>query len=535
MAKRGLGNLSQKVLDFLNDHADTDLNLGGLVKHCLKYLSLIFLTFCAGLPVVWGADPTGTIVGNVSDPSGAAIVGAKVAATNIDTGLSRETTTATDGGYVFPLLPVGFYAVQVEAPGFERYAQRGIEVRTDQSSTVPIKLTIGSSKQAVTVQANAEMVQTQSGALSEVVTQQNIIELPLNGRNAAALVLLTPGTADTTAGNFSGCQDTIQSASYPGSQAVASNGARTDMVNYNLDGGSNEDPYTNTNNPFPNPDALEEFSVQTNSFSAEYGRGSGAIVNVVTRSGTNEFHGSAFDFLRNGDLNAKNFFASQVDQLKRNQFGGSLGGPIIKDKLFFFGSYQGTQSRDVSYGNAAVVPTTAERNGDFSSIGRQLVNPFTGTPFANNQIPTSDFVPASVKIMSLLPTPSPSGLTYYSLPDNEHENQFMTRADYDLSKHRIYGRYFYSRYGKDPVVGSSNILTSSRGFDLFDQGAAASDTYTIAPNLLNSLIFSYNRNDGTVVSGAPFSLASLGIPIASTTPPELAITEIGRASCRERV
>jgi hypothetical protein len=493
------------------------------LRSMLKVVVVCFLP-----AAVWAADPTGTLAGNVSDPSGAAVVGAKVVATNINTGLRRDTTSAADGGYLFPLLPVGLYSIGVEAPGFERYEQRGIELQTDQSATVPITLKIGSSSQAVTVLANAEMVQTQSGALSQVINRQNIVELPLNGRNAATLILLTPGTADTHVGNFSACSDTVQSTSYPGAQSVSANGARTDMVNYNLDGGSNEDPYTNVNNPFPNPDALEEFSVQTNSYSAEYGRGSGAIVNVVTRSGTNDFHGSAFDFIRNGDLNARNFFAAEPDQLKRNQFGGSIGGPILKNKLFFFGSYQGTQSRDVTEGNSATVPTAAELSGNFSSIGSQLVNPLTQAPYPNNQIPTSSFAPASVKILSLLPSAtSPSGVVYYGLPDNEHENQFLTRADYDLSKHRIYGRYFYSRYGTDAVIGSQNILTSNRGFDLFDQGAAVGDTYTISPKVLNSAIFSYNRNDGTVTSGAPFSLASLGIPIASTTPPELAISVSG--------
>src|SRR5205085_1517055 len=215
------------------------------------------------------------------------------------------------------------------------------------------------------------------------------------GRNAAALVLLAPGTADLQAGNARGRGDTQQTATYPGAQSITSNGARADDINYNLDGGSNQDHYTNVNNPFPNPDALEEFSVQTNSYSAEYGRGSGAIVNVVTKSGTNDFHGSAFDFLRNGDLNARNFFAPAADQLKRNQFGGSIGGPILKNKLFFFGAYQGTQSRNVTQANSATVPTAAERSGDFSSIPRPLVNPFTNVPFPNNQIPVSDFAPAS--------------------------------------------------------------------------------------------------------------------------------------------
>jgi len=490
----------------------------------LALLSLLLALSSA----LWGADPTGTIAGNVSDPSGAAIAGAKVTVTNINTGFTRDTTTASDGGYVFPLLPVGFYSVAVEAQGFRHFEQRGVEVKTDQSSTVPVSLQIGSATQSVTVEANAQMVQTQSGALSQVVGQQKIVELPLNGRNAATLILLTPGTADTHVSNFSACSDTIQSTSYPGAQSVSANGARTDMVNYNLDGGSNQDPYTNVNNPFPNPDALEEFSVQTNSFSAEYGRGSGAIVNVVTKSGTNEFHGSAFDFLRNGDLNARNFFAAEPDQLKRNQFGGSIGGPIIRNKLFFFGSYQGTQSRNVTGGNSATVPTAAQRAGDFSSIDRQLVNPSTGVPFANNQIPVSDFAPASVKLLALIPQANDSsGVIHYILPVNEHENQFLTRVDYDLNKNRIYGRYFYSRYGRDPVIGSQNIITSNRGLDLFDQGAAVGDTFNFSPNLLNSFIFSYNRNNGTVVSGAPFSWTSLGIPIASTTPPELSLSVSG--------
>jgi Carboxypeptidase regulatory-like domain len=163
-------------------------------------------------------------------------VGAKVAATNLNTGLTRDTSTANDGGYVFPLVPVGFYSITVDAQGFRRFEQRGVEVRTDQSASVPVSLQIGSATQSVTVEANSQMVQTQSGALSEVVSQRKIVELPLNGRNAATLVLLTPGTADLTpSGNggnssFSGCTDTIQSTSYPGAQAISANGARTDMV-----------------------------------------------------------------------------------------------------------------------------------------------------------------------------------------------------------------------------------------------------------------------------------------------------------------
>src|SRR5579871_4871147 len=335
------------------------------------------------------ADPTGTIAGTVLDPSGASIVGARIIVTNTGTGFTREGTTGSDGGFVFPLLPVGIYNLTVDSSGFRRYEQTGIEVKTDQSSTVAVSMQIGAANESVTVEANAEMVQTRSGALSQVIGQQKIIELPLNGRNAAALVLLAPGTADLTAGNARGSGDTQQTATYPGGQSISSNGGRADTVNYNLDGGSNQDHYTNVNNPFPNPDAVEEFSVQTNSYSAEYGRGAGAIVNVVTKSGTNSLHGSAFEFLRNGDMNARNFFADNHDFLKRNQFGGSLGGPIKKDRLFFFGTYQGTTLRNVSLGNTATVLTNAQRNGDFSSLSKQLVDPVTKQPIPGNIIPAS--------------------------------------------------------------------------------------------------------------------------------------------------
>src|SRR5438876_585932 len=379
-----------------------------------------------------GADPTGTIAGTVLDPSGAAVVGAKVTATNVATGFTRDTQSVVDGSYLFPLLPVGTYSVAVEAAGFHRSEQKGIQVKADQSSAVSINLQIGATTETISVDANADLVETRSGALSKVVTQQNIIELPLNGRNAASLVLLAPGTADLQAGNARGRGDTQQTATYPGAQSITSNGARADDINYNLDGGSNQDHYTNVNNPFPNPDALEEFSVQTNSYSAEYGRGAGAIVNVVTKSGTNQLHGSAFEFLRNGDLNARNFFAPTHDFLKRNQFGGSLGGPIKKDRLFFFGTYQGTTIRNVSLANSAFVLTDAQRQGNFSAVSRQLIDPVSKQPFPGNIIPASRFEPASAKLLQNIPTsPRPDAFITYDLPVRDTENQAMGRVDYN--------------------------------------------------------------------------------------------------------
>ncbi|MBO0719541.1 MAG: TonB-dependent receptor [Blastocatellia bacterium] len=479
--------------------------------------------------VLYAADPTGTLTGTVLDPGGALVPSAKITVTNMQTGLTRVMQSSTDGGFVFPLLPVGTYRITVEAAGFSLYQQSGLVVAADQSITLPIHLKIGAASETVEVSAGAEMVETRSGALSNVVNERKIVDLPLNGRNAAALVLLAPGAVDLRAGNAGGSGDTLQTITYPGAVSVAANGGRADTANYNLDGGSNQDSYTNVNNPFPNPDAVQEFSVQTNSFSAEYGRGSGAIVNVVTKSGTNVFHGSAFEFLRNGSLNARNFFASKQDQLKRNQFGGSFGGPVIKNKLFFFGTYQGTQIRDVQAGNTATVLTAAERAGDFSAISRQLVDPLTKVPFAGNIIPTSRLDPAALKLLQYIPTAtSPDGIIRYDLPDKEHENQYMGRVDYIVGRQRMYGRYLYTDYQRDPVVGSTNLLTSTRGFDLPTSSLSFNHTLTISPTLLNSAVFSWSRSHSKILSGAPFSISDLGVQnVAVTDPAELVISVDG--------
>jgi hypothetical protein len=507
---------------FYGKNVDSQTRACYPIQNMKRVIAALVIPLCASL---WAADPTGTVAGIVMDPSGAAIVGARITATNINTGLKREAASAADGGYVFPLLPVGTYSVAVEAQGFGRLEQRGVEVRTDESASVALSLKVGSSQQSVTVEAAADILETRSGGLRAVITEQNIVELPLNGRNAATLVSLSAGTADLTAGNARGSGDTQQGTTYPGAQSISANGARADTVNYNMDGGSNQDHYTNVNNPFPNPDAVEEFSVQTNSFSAEYGRGSGAVVNVVTKSGTNSLHGTAFEFLRNGDLNARNFFASAHDLLKRNQFGGSLGGPIKKDKLFFFGTYQGTQLRNVSLGNSATVFTPAQRAGDFSTTSRQLVNPFTGVAFPGNQIPTSLITPASTKLLTYLPVATaPSGIISYNLPQNQTENQYMGRGDYNLTNHRIYGRYFYSHYTQAVNPPGQNLISARSGLDFLDQNVSVSDTWTISPHALNSVLFAYNRYHTTVISSAPFSPADLGIPVAVTDPSELSVS-----------
>ncbi|MBI1786066.1 MAG: TonB-dependent receptor [Acidobacteria bacterium] len=477
---------------------------------------------------IQAADPTGSIAGTVVDPSGAALVGAKVTATAPATGLSRETTTATDGGYVFPLLPVGVYTVVIEASGFKRSEQRGIEVRANVTVTVPITLQLGQLSDSITVEANADLVDTRSGTLRQTVDQRNIVELPLNGRNAATLVLLAPGTTDLNAGNARGSGDAMQGATYPGAQSISANGSRSDGLNYQLDGGSNIDHYTNVNNPFPNPDALEEFSVQTNNYSAEHGRASGAVVNIVTKSGTNSLHGTVFEFLRNGAMNARNFFAPVGDKLKRNQFGGSVGGPIVKDKLFFFGTYQGTQLRNIASGLTTTVLTPAQRDGDFSNLSRQLVDPVSRAPIPRNQIPASQVDGVAKKLLPLIPLPTAAnGFRVFDRPVLEHENQFMGRVDYNLAKQRVYGRYFYAKLPRDAVSGAQDLVRGTGGREFFSQSASVSHTYNLSSTLLNNFIFSYNYNNGQALSGAPFSLPSIGVAIASPTPPEINVQVAG--------
>ncbi len=495
-----------------------------------------FRRFCALLLFLLGfslksldaADPTGAIVGRVTDPSGAAVVNARITATAPATSLTRDTTSAGDGGYIFPLMPVGAYTLTVEADGFRRSEQRGIEVRANVSVTVPVNLQLGAVSESVTVEANAELVDTRSGTLRQTVDQRKIVDLPLQGRNPATLVLLAAGTVDLGAANARGRGDAFQTSSYPGAQAIASNGARGDGVNYQLDGGANLDHYTNINNPFPNPDALAEFSVQTNNYTAEYGRTYGAIVNIVTKSGTNQMHGSAFEFIRNGALNARNFFAPVGDKLKRNQFGGSLGGPIVRDKLFFFGTYQGTRLRNLAGGNTAFVPTPAQRTGDFSSIPRQLLDPDSQQPFPGNRIPASRLDPVTRKLLPLIPQPTAAdGFLTFDRPVKEHENQVMGRIDYNRSAHRLYGRYFYSRYLSAAVSGEQDLVRAFRGTLFFNQSASFSHTYTISPNLFNNAIFSFSQTDGTVTSAAPFAPKDIGVNIASSNPPGLFVTVTG--------
>ena len=233
-----------------------------------------------------------------------------------------------------------------------------------------------------------------------------ITDLPLNGRNVLQLLAVTPGTLNAANSAFN------QAATRPesSSQLVSVSGGRGNSTTFTLDGGIHEDPYTEVANVAPNPDAVQEFSYDTNSYSAKFGGRGGGVVNIITRSGTNEFHGALFEYLRNGELNARNFFGTANDGLKRNQYGLSAGGPILRNRLFFFGSWQGTKSRSRPSTASAMVPTAAQRRGDWSSSRTQLLDPRTSQPMPGNQIPASQLNPAAQKFLKLIPVAtSPDG------------------------------------------------------------------------------------------------------------------------------
>src|SRR5664279_1005394 len=266
----------------------------------------------------------GKIVGAVTDPQGLGVPGARVTVTEAATGLATSTTASQDGLYTVPALRPTEYALTVTASGFKTFNQTGIILRADETATVGAMLQIAAATDNVTVTADAVQVDTATSTLGQVVDTRRVSDLPLNGRNAAQLTVLVAGAI--AAPNDSADQG--QTKTFPTVVTVSTNGSRANVTNYMLDGGNNVDEYTNVNLPFPFPDALQEFSVQTSNYSAQYGQNAGGVVNVVTKSGTNELHGDGFEYLRNREMNARNFFAKTVDPLKRNQFGGTIGGPV---------------------------------------------------------------------------------------------------------------------------------------------------------------------------------------------------------------
>ncbi len=502
----------------------------------MRFGSLILLSLAISLPTAIAQYTTASLGGAVADSTGASLPDAKVTLRNVGTGFTQSAATDSGGAFLFSRLPIGNYEMRVERAGFSTYVQTGITLTVNQAANHIVTLQVGQVTERVNVEANIDLVDTRTGTVGQLVDQKKVVELPLNGRLAQRLVFLSAGTVDL---GRNGCRICGHGGVYPGEQTAGVNGAGMAQVNYQLDGAGHNDTYLNVNVPFPNPDAVQEFNLQSSNFTAEYGNAAGGIVNIVTKSGTNEIHGSLFEFLRNGKLNARNFFAPSQDTLKRNQFGGSVGGPIKKDKLFYFGTYQSTPVRSAAAGRTAFVPTAAERAGDFSSITRQLIDPVSKQPIPGNIIPASRLNPVSNFFLKSIPLPNRGGreLNFPGTPSVESENQFMGKVDYNMVKHQLSGRYFFTDYDRPSVIPAENVLqATSSGNAVRVQNISVNHNYTLTPTLMINSTFGLNRQRGGSFSSAPFSFPDAGVKISSAkssalkAPPELIVGVTGAFS-----
>jgi Carboxypeptidase regulatory-like domain/TonB-dependent Receptor Plug Domain len=494
-------------------------------KKNARWPNLIGLLLAIGLALpLWAQTTTARLSGAVAESSGAAIPGASVTVKDTATGYSQTVKANTSGEYLFPSLPVGNYDMTVATAGFSPYIQNGIVLSVGQTVSVHVQLQVASVSQQVTVTANASMVTTDSPTVSQVIDQRDIVKLPLNGREVQQLIFLAPGASNVTSSYCAfGCEVGI----FPGEQYAKVNGATANGVSYQLDGVDYNDTYINTNFPFPNPDALQEFSLVTGNMSALYGNAIGGVVNVVTMSGTNNIHGDVFEFFRNAALDSRNWFADLVNPLKQNQFGGSIGGPVLKNRMFYFGTYQGTRTSTASNGQVAFVPSAAERTGDFSDLlpNTQLVNPNTGVPYPNNQIPVS---PVAAYMLQHIPLPNgpDNQLTFDGAPDRQNTNEFMAKTDLNAGKHHLSGRYFQLNYTDPVVLPSPSNLLQVRGDaqHLVLKSVSAVDIYTLSEHFLLSSYYGYMQQNGQVPSEAPFGMADAGVNIAQSSQPVLSIT-----------
>ena len=483
------------------------VRLGVSVAASFKSVLIIAIFCLAGSTVVWG-QATAQIHGTVQDSSGAAVPDANVKATQTDTAVSRTTVTEADGSYVLTALPLGPYTIEVTKEGFTTAVEKGIVLQVSSDPMVRVTLEVGSVTQTVSVEANALQVETRSvGVGTTLIETQRILELPLNGRQVTDLITLS-GLAVQT--------DTSPGYNMPTGVNISVAGGLSHSVQYNLDGASHLDTYDGTNMPLPFPDALQEFRLVTSTQDASGGGHSGASVNAVTKSGTNQIHGDAFEFFRNAALNGKDFFASQNDQLKRNQFGGVIGGPIKKDKLFFFLGYQGTRTRQNSKSTIEFVPTAAMQTGDFSAYIANKCGPYDPTAFDASGHLLHPLSPAAVAIAAKLPKALDAcGTVQTGAPLHENDFEVPARLDYHLSdKQSLFARYLATRidravpYDVDP---SDLLTTSGVGYDDLAQSLTFGDTYVFSPSLVNSFRVFGNRIGGDQPFPKSFTPQSVGI------------------------
>jgi hypothetical protein len=479
----------------------------------LRIAVLLLLTI-AGISA-WAQSTTASLIGVVRDPSGAAVPGAGVIATNIATSFNRAAITDETGSYLIPNLPVGEYTVQIQKAGFSKFVQKGITLVVDQNARVDVALTLGDAAQSVTVTAQSTGVETRSTTVAELVDEKRIQELPLNGRNAMALALTVPGVISVSA-------PTIVSQSRSGPTITVAGGRNT-QNEFRIDGISNKNLTQNTALNFPAPDALQEFTVMTSSYSAEYGRNSGGVIVAVTRAGSNDLHATLWEYLRNTDLNARNFFSTAKPTLVQNQYGFTAGGPVIHNKLFFFGSYQGTDIRQSSLLATARPPTALERQGDFSGSAIKPNDPLTGQPFPGAIVPSSRFDPTSIAVMSkYMPAANtPDGRWVYLNPQPSTDNQYLGRVDYLItSRNTLDFRYF--RDNSDLKFQSGNVAPYAPNDQSLQVGNwALHDTHTFSPTLLNEFRAGLDRDNSLVGVTSHDQLSNYGAVFPGVITPQM--------------
>ena len=474
-------------------------------------LQVCFLAFLLLTACTVHAQALGSIAGTVTDQQGAGVPSATVKATEVDTNLSRSTTTDADGYFVLASLRPTQYNLSIEATGF-RTTKQDLILLANQTLTVNQHLELGVVTQIVEVQSNVLQVNTTNATLGQVVEAQRIEELPLNGRNVAQLALSVAGVVNAPNGGA----DQGTTKTFPGAVTYSANGTRQNTIAYSLDGANYVDEYTNVNQPFPFPDNLQEFSVQTSNYSAQYGQNSGAVVNVVTKSGTNSFHGDAFEYVRNPIFNAQNYFSTPTtkDQFKRNQFGGTIGGPIVRDKTYFFGGYQRTDIRNVNLSSSKVVGQT-----DISNflLPKTVGCPACGAPTSAATGPAGIIDPAIATLLGINPStgaylgssakfslagaiPAGSNPTAaFAQPVSQNFDSAMGRVDQSLGKNdKLTGRFEYDRFTQLPVFNPQLLVAyKDATLGITVQNLMVQETHTFSARVLNDFRFSFSRQVST--------------------------------------
>ena len=486
------------------------------MRPILAALTVALVATLAPAAAAAQAGATAQIAGTVKDASGGVLPGVDVTVTQTATGFMRSAVTDSAGAYTLPNLPIGPYRLEATLTGFRGYVQTGIVLQVGGSPTIDVTLALGDLAEAITVQANAALVETRSTGVGQVIENQRVLELPLNGRQVTDLLLLSPGVTTNTTGGFS------SNRSYPTTPISVAGGSPGSTV-YLMDGASHNDPGTNFNLPVPFPDALQEFRVETSALPARYGNHASAVVSVATKSGTNELHGSLFNFVRNGAFNARNAFALAKDSLKRNQFGGAAGGPIMQNKLFFFGGYQGTITRTDPSTLQAFVPTADMLRGDFTAAaspacnaGRQVT---LGAPFVNNRLDPAQFDRVALGYLQYIPiSTAPCGRHNYGYPTPSTDHQVVGKVDYQLSSgHSLFVRHMDIRYDLPYYFDGTNALTTpSVGVENRGRSLVVGDSMSLGTTAINSLRIAAIRSQNTRTP-APFkSPSELGSRITTT-------------------